>query len=111
MRMLTMPLNLVGCLFALSSIALAQDPEIPQNFQPEPDLHTEMLELIREIEGTLVRIDLELFDAGTGELPLAPVGDSGVEKLLLSSRSKMQGVIDGIDRIFEIRDHHQAGGT
>jgi len=109
--MLPRRLTLIGSLFALAASPLAQEPEIPQTFQPEEDVHAEMMELIREIEGALVRIDLELFDAGAGEAPLEAVGDGGIEQLLLSSHAKMQSVIDGIDRIFEIRDHHQAGGT
>lgn len=105
-------LTVVGCVVALGAPGFAQEPEIPESFQPpENDVHEEMMELIREIERTLTRIDLELGDAGAGEAPLEAVGDSGIEKLLLSTREKMQSVVDGIDRIFEIRDHHEAGGT
>ncbi len=109
--MLPHRLTVVGCLFALAASALAQEPRIPEAFLPKEDVHTEMMELIREIERTLMRIDLELGDAGAGEAPLEPVGSSGIEKLLLSSRRKMDTVVEGIDRIFEIRKHHEAGGT
>lgn len=75
------------------------------------ELHEEMFDLIRKIEKTLGRIDGELNDASAGDAPLATVDDSGIKDLLLSTRQEMQSVVDGIDRIFEIRDHHKGGGT
>ena len=95
----------------LISAGFVQDPAIPQVAEPEGDLHEEMIELIQQIEGTLVRIDVELVDAAAGDAPLESPEDSGLKNLLLSSRQQMQSVVDGIDRIFEIREHHKAGGT
>ena len=109
--MLKRSLAVVAAALALAAPGSTQEPELPEVFQqPEEDLHAEMIELVREIERTLRRLDVELFDAGAGEAPLESVGDSGVDQLLRSSREKMQSVVDAIDRIFEIRDHHQAAG-
>lgn len=91
--------------------ASAQEPTLPEAVRPVNDLHEEMFALIREIERKLGRIDVELADASAGEAPLEAVGDSGIEKLLRSSREKMEEVVESIDRVFEIRDHHQGGGT
>ncbi len=69
-------------------------------------LHEEMIELLHEIGETLVRIDDELLDAAAGEAPLATEGD-GIRARLLSSRRDMQTVVESIDRILAIRDHHE----
>ena len=109
-RVAAVPALLLTCAGALKAQE-AQEPGIPQALQAEEDLHAEMIGLLHQIEGTLVRIDVDLGNAAAGEAPLESVDDSGIKNLLLSSRQKMHSVVESIDRILEIRDHHQSGGT
>lgn len=84
--------------------ARAQEPEIPEQFQPQPggDLVEELTRLFQEVERNLERIDIQLADAGAGEMPLTDVEDSGLEKLLRDSQDRSEEVLAGIDRILEI---------
>jgi hypothetical protein len=86
-------------------------PDPAQASAPQQDQHAEMLELVRQIERNLGRIDGDLGSAGAGEVPLAAPADSGIHELLRSTRAQMQTVVDDIDRIFAIREHHKSGGT
>lgn len=82
-------------------------PEVPQELEL-PGLEgtdaarEEMVRLFHEVERTLEAIDIELADAGAGEIPLDEGKESGIDRLLRSSRNKGQEVVDGIDRILEI---------
>jgi len=96
--------------FGLIALANAQEPvEVGQ--EPEPGLlermgmdspQEEMKRLFHEVELTLHAIDVELSDAGAGDIPLAEGKESGMDKLLRSTREKGQNAVDGIDRILEI---------
>ena len=93
---------LAAALMSLS--ASAQEPEIPEQFKPQPggDMVEELTKLFQEVERNLQLIDIQLADAGAGEVPLEDVGDSGLDKLLRDSQDKSEEVIAGIDRILEI---------
>ena len=88
----------------LTPSTFAQEPEIPEQFEPQPggDMVEELKRLFQEVERNLELIDIQLADAGAGEIPLDEVGDSGLEKLLRDSQDKSEQVIEGIDRILEI---------
>lgn len=66
------------------------------------DLRQEMFRLFREVEQNLVAIDDELASAGAGDIALGEVADSGLSKLLRSSKEKSDQVVSDIDRILEI---------
>jgi len=102
---LTTPLftTAIAALF-LATTPAAQEPEIPEQFQPQPggDQVDELKRLFLEVERNLQLIDFQLADAGAGEIPLSDVGDSGLEKLLRDSQDKSEQVLAGIDKILEI---------
>jgi hypothetical protein len=78
--------------------------------QPEEteDLQQEMIRLFHEVERTLESIDVELYDASAGRVPLPEGRESGMERLLRSSGSKSEEAVSGIERILEIAQ--QMGG-
>jgi hypothetical protein len=62
----------------------------------------EIKRLFLEVERNLKRIDELLNDASSGDVPLAEVGESGLDELLRSTGSESQSVVRGIDEILEV---------
>jgi hypothetical protein len=73
-------------------------------FQPgSSDPQAEMLELFKSVEKRMRQIDELLSDASAGKTQsLAQVGDSGMSKLLQSSRESSVRTVEEIDRILEL---------
>jgi len=87
----------------------AQEPE-PQE-GPTPielpglmnEQEQEMLQLFREIEQNLRKVDVLLSDAGAGDTTrLAEIEEAGIGRLLEDSRETSQQVLEDIDRLLEI---------
>ena len=100
-------LFLVGGLHA--SALAAQDPEPQEGPTPIelPGLvnsaQEEMLQLFRDIEHNLRKVDLLLSDAGAGDTArLAEVEEAGIGRLLQNSRETSRQVLEDIDRLLEI---------
>lgn len=111
----------------LASVALAQEPpkdgEKPELEQDEPELpdfvipdlngegdpEQEMIRLFHEVERTLQSIDLELYDASAGRIPIPEGRESGMERLLRSHGSKSDQAVSGMERILELAQ--QMGGS
>jgi len=106
------PALLLGSLL-VGDLARAQEkvvgPDLGQKLGLEESPQEEMKRLFHEVERTLESIDLELADAGAGEIPLGDGRESGIDKLLRGTVSKGQEAVDGIDRILELAQ--QMGGT
>ena len=102
----------VALLLTLAGGIAAQEPKLGPELAPaaQNDAHAEMVRLIQEIEVRLNRIDDDLSRAAAGEVELSSVAESGLGDLLRASRDEMKSVVDGIDRILAIRDHHQSSG-
>ncbi len=64
----------------------------------------EMIRLFHEVERTLAAIDLELYDASAGRIPMPEGKESGIERLLRSNGSKSDQAVTGIERILEIAE-------
>ncbi len=102
-------------LFALGLPAWSQEPaptpepELPFQLD-EPSPQEEIIRLFHEVEKTLVTIDVELADAGAGEIPLGEGQESGIDRLLRSTREKGDSAVAGIDRILELAQQ-LSGGT
>lgn len=69
----------------------------------------EMIQLFHEVERTLESIDVELADAGAGEIPLGEGRESGLDRLLNSAAKKGDAAVSGIDRILELAE--KMGGS
>ena len=91
------------------SALTAQDPE-PQE-GPTPielpgmvdETQQEILQLFRDIEQNLRKVDILLSDAGAGDTRgLAEVEEAGIGRLLEDSRETSQQVLGDIDRLLEI---------
>lgn len=82
--------------------------EIPGLGAPD-DAQQEMVRLFHEVERTLQSIDVELFDASAGRIPLPEGKDSGIERLLRSNGEKSDEAVAGIERILELAQ--QMGGS
>ena len=87
----------------------AQDPEpqegpIPVELPRMVDeTQQEILQLFRDIEQNLRKVDLLLSDAGAGDTAgLAEVEEAGIGRLLEDSRERSQQVLEDIDRLLEI---------
>lgn len=83
------------------------DGERPQEAPPVSGMQTtpaqeEMLRLFGEVERNLRATDLLLWNASTGEVPLAEPEDSGLADLLRDAQSRGRQTTEGIDRILEI---------
>jgi hypothetical protein len=102
--------------------AALQDP------QPEPEeentpiqlpgmvdqAQEEMLQLFRDIEQNLRKVDILLSDAGAGDTEgLAEVQESGIGRLLEDTRDRSEQVLQDIDRLLEIAEEmgQQSGGS
>jgi len=110
---------------ALGGASWAQEPTVGPRPEPapagqnlfedmDPDAaRQEMIRLFHEVERTLEAIDVELADAGAGEVPLADGKESGIDRLLRASGAKGQEAVDGIDRILQLAQEMsgQSGGT
>lgn len=105
--------TLAACL-ALTGLLSAQEQEPKIEL---PDLtgmtaaQEEMIRLFHEVERTLESIDLELFDAGAGRIPVPEGSESGIERLLRSSGSKSDQAVTGIEQILELAQQMGGGGT
>ena len=90
-------------------------PELPEDLFGQSDLQKELIEVFQEVERKLIEVDYQLADAGAGELPLAEVEGSGLEKLLRDAESSGREALAGIDRILEIAqemgNQGQSGGS
>ncbi|NOT29789.1 MAG: hypothetical protein HOP15_04985 [Planctomycetes bacterium] len=64
----------------------------------------EMIRLFHEVERTLAAIDVELFDASAGRIPIPEGKDSGIERLLRSNNEKSDQAVTGIERILELAE-------
>lgn len=69
----------------------------------------EMIQLFHEVERTLESIDIQLADAGAGEIPLGEGRESGIDRLLDSAAQKGKEAVSGIDRILELAE--KMGGS
>lgn len=89
--------------------ASAQDPE-PQEIPVPIELpalagesQEELLQLFRDIEKNLRRVDVLLSDAGAGDTTsLTEVEEAGIGRLLENSRETSRQVLADIDRLLEI---------
>jgi len=93
----------------LGTLASAQDPQETPVPEEEPDLpeivipsldggmdpEQEMIQLFHEVERTLQSIDLELFDASAGRIPVPQGRESGMERLLRSHGEKSDSAVAG----------------
>jgi hypothetical protein len=105
-------LSRLSALLLLAAPAAAQEVGLPGMSAAE-DPQQEMIRLFHEVERTLQDIDVELFDAGAGRIPLPEGRESGIERLLQSSGSKSDQAVAGIERILELAQQlgGQSGGT
>ncbi|MCH2106086.1 MAG: hypothetical protein MK291_05540, partial [Planctomycetes bacterium] len=94
--------------------AALQDPEpegenVPIELPGAVDqAQEEMLQLFRDIEQNLRKVDILLSDAGAGDTSgLAEVEEAGIGKLLEDSRERSEQVLKDIDRLLELAE--QAG--
>jgi hypothetical protein len=105
-------LHRLSALLLLAMPVAAQEIGLP-GMPGVEDPQQEMIRLFHEVERTLGEIDVELFDAGAGRIPLPEGRDSGMERLLKSSGSKSDEAVAGIERILELAQQMggQSGGT
>lgn len=66
------------------------------------DDQQEMVRLFHEVERTLAAIDVELYDASAGRIPVPEGDESGMERLLRSNGAKSDEAVVGIERILEL---------
>jgi hypothetical protein len=112
---------LAGLVLAQDGQKGAKEKEEKPDDQPRieiPDLtgmqddQQEMVRLFHEVELTLESIDLELFDASAGRIPVPEGRESGIERLLRSNGEKSDHAVTGIERILEIAQRMGGkGGT
>jgi len=118
MRRTTM--NLIA-LLACAPLAWSQDegeptpptppPPLPQPGEQEATPAEELTELFHEVERKLNQIDIELGDAGAGDLPLSEVADAGLDDLLRGTLDRSSEVQESIERILQIAaEMDQSGG-
>lgn len=81
--------------------------QIPGLNAPD-DPQQEMIRIFHEVERTLESIDIELFDASAGRIPMPEGKESGIERLLRSHGEKSDQAVAGIERILELAQ--QMGG-
>lgn len=82
--------------------------EIPGLGAPD-DAQQEMIRMFHEVERTLQSIDVELFDASAGRIPVPEGKESGIERLLRSNGAKSDEAVAGIERILELAQ--EMGGS
>lgn len=66
------------------------------------DDQQEMVRLFHEVERTLAAIDVELYDASAGRIPVPEGSESGIDRLLRSHGTKSDEAVVGIERILEL---------
>jgi len=112
-------LALLPLLCLCPQAAALQDPEpeeenIPIELPGMVDqAQEEMLQLFRDIEQNLRKVDVLLSDAGAGDTSgLADVEESGIGRLLEDTRDRSEQVLQDIDRLLEIAEEmgQQNGG-
>jgi len=91
-----------------SSQEHAAAPELGQGLSSAQE---EMIRLFHEVEQTLGAIDVELADAGAGRIPVPEGRDSGMDRLLHSTGEKSDQAVVGIDRILELAQEMNQGGS
>ena len=106
--------SLLALALVLTGTAAAQErgqPKPSKEDEPEIDVleglgmgsdQQQMIELFHEVERVLGAIDLELADAGAGEIPLPEGKDGGIDRLLRSTSEKSDQAVAGIDKILEL---------
>jgi hypothetical protein len=104
----------VGLAFPLLLLgARSDDPKrdepLLQELGGAGDAQERLMRLFHEVERKLGQIDRKLAAAGAGEMQLAEVEDSGLDKLLQATGQDSQQVVQDIDRILEIAQ--ELGGT
>ena len=113
-------LSLALSLFLTGGVAYAQegqegdDAPVPLPAMPTPfaeDPVAELKQLFLDVERQLKAIDIDLADAGAGEVPLEEVGNSGLDELLRTSRQKSLDAQLKIDRILEIAQEMGQSGS
>jgi hypothetical protein len=99
--------------------AALQDPDNEEENAPivlpgmVDQAQEEMLQLFRDIEQNLRKVDVLLSDAGAGDTRgLAEVEESGIGRLLEDTRDRSEQVLQDIDRLLEIAEEmgQQSGG-
>jgi len=118
------PIHTSLALFALCLLG----PQAVATQDPEPDVgptpielpgmvdqaQEEILQLFRDIEQNLRKVDVLLSDAGAGDTQgLAEVEEAGIGRLLEDTRDRSQQVLQDIDRLLEIAQEmgQQNGGS
>ena len=124
-RLLPRPAWLVAFALALPSPALAQegqdgkpeedpdDPDITLPVNELQDQQQEMVRLFHEVQETLESIDVELYDASAGRIPVPEGQESGIDRLLRSHGEKSDQAVTGIEKILELAQQMSGskGGT
>jgi hypothetical protein len=89
-----------------------EEPDMPEiqipGLNSPDDPQQEMIRLFHEVERKLESIDIELFDASAGRIPVPEGKESGMERLLRSNGTKSDEAVAGIERILELAQ--QMGG-
>jgi hypothetical protein len=104
-------LVLPGAAFSQEPTPEPEQRSLPELIAPEDDVQREIIRLFHEVEQTLEAIDIELADAGSGQTPLGEGQESGIDRLLRSSQAKGEQAVSSIDKILELAQQLQGGGT
>ena len=102
--------GLLTALLAAAGLASAQEKEKERPMLQLPGMsgmspeQEEMIRLFHEVERTLGAIDVELFDASAGRIPVPEGKESGIERLLRSNGTKSDEAVTGIERILELAE-------
>jgi hypothetical protein len=78
--------------------------KLPEDLYENDALREEMIRAFHDVERKLIDITTRLADAGAGEAPVTEVGESGIDKLLRSSRQSSNDVVSGIEKILELAE-------
>ncbi|HED64656.1 MAG TPA: hypothetical protein ENJ09_03770 [Planctomycetes bacterium] len=76
----------------------------------ESDPQQEMIDLFHRVERRLGEIDLDLADAGAGDLPPGELEGAGLEEFLKQTLAKSTEVQQDIERILELAQEMSQGG-
>jgi hypothetical protein len=110
MNLFTSSLCCAGLLSSLLGPSRPQEPEPEPRVEPTlalPQLNEDQQEMVRlfhEVERTLAAIDVELYDASAGRIPVPEGKESGIDRLLRSHGSKSEEAVTGIERILELAE-------
>src|SRR5262245_12489051 len=97
--------------WVLSGLASSQEHTATPELPGLSSAQEEMIKLFHEVERTLGAIDVELGDAGAGRIPVPEGRDSGMDRLLRSTGTKSDEAVVGIDRILELAQEMNQGGS